>query len=241
MKKLSPYLDKEQNVNKKILKITEKFPKIVGSYLPKSWRDKDEFIGKLYFYDDEYSFYEAQQQFKSYGMILEKGDDWATLIKTINGKKVIIELELRPTDIESPEYIESVENIKEAIESQDTILTAHRGHCYRSSQTYPESREEGGVVSLAEKIFYRGDCGSAGDIGNMQRKFPNGHIISDKDMGIGRVNNEAIYIVLENIAMGELDWRKIKPDFADKEGLKFPDKSSFQKNVNRIWNYLLDA
>jgi len=232
LKKFSPYLDEEGRTNKEILKITKEFPKITGTSLPKNWLKKDEFIGKLYFYEDEYSFYEAQEQFKSYGMALEKRGDLARLTKTINGKEIIIEMELRPTDIGS------IGNIAEVIESQDTILTAHRGHCYHSSKTYPGPVEEGGVVSLAEKIFYRGDCGSAGDIANMQKKFPNGHIISDKNIGRGKVNNEAIYLILENIAKGELDWRKIKPGFSKEEGLKFPDESSFQRNVNRIRDYL---
>jgi len=202
----------ENPLNDEIKKITKELPEIVNPILPEKYLNKKTIAGKLYFYDDEPWFGITRDEYDKnpkYDMHLIKStDNEAILTKSINDKTIEIALELIPHTQNA--------NSAEAIEGDYYVLISHRGHCYHLDQTFSSD-------SLSEKICYNGGCGGFGDVPILQEKYPRAHIISDKGIAKGDINNRAIYEILEDIAKGKISWDELKPDFAKEEELVFPD------------------
>jgi len=67
----------------------------------------------------------------------------------------------------------------------------------------------------------------------VQKLYPHSQIISDVDVGEGAINNKAIYELLEDISNGEREWDKLKPDYAEKQNLIYPNHLA-----NRLRQYV---
>lgn len=209
----------ENPLTEEAKKISKELPAIpIDLTIPKRYSDKKQIAAKAYFYDDETWFEESAKEFKTkYGMDLIKSTDKeAILIKKLpDNKELKIALELIPRD--------SFPENKEAIESDEYQVVAHRGHCFYLDKTFSE-------MSYSDKILYLGSCSSYEDVPEIQQKYPNAQIISDKDAGKAGTNNLIIYNLIKDISEGKKDWKELKSDFAEKEGLVFPDDKSVLLN-----------
>ncbi len=192
-------------------KISKELPEIsIDLTIPKRYSDKKEIAAKLYFYDDESAFSQAQKEFKEkYGMdLIKTKKNEAVLIEKIGEKTIKINLELVSAD--------DIPKNKEIIESDQFILAGHRGHSFHLDQTFSEE-------SYTDKILFFGSCGSYTRVPEMQEKYPKAQIICDKDTGEGQVNNAVIYGLIKKIAEGKKSWEELTPGFAEEKGLVFPD------------------
>lgn len=215
----------EDPANKETLGIINSIPDIKGSKLDTNLLDKKEVAGKLYFYDDETSYYDAKNDFvKNYGMKVEWSDDSVTrLSKFVGNKKVIIDMELNSAGVD---YIPSA---REDLMNQFYIYLAHRGHCYHAPQTFS-------APSDSYKIIQDGGCQSYSNLGYWQEKFPNSFVITDKDTGRYIDNDKLIYSILNEIASGELDLNNMNLDFSQDAGFVLPYRESLESYMRLFSN-----
>jgi len=205
-------------------KIINDLPELRDAILPSSFSQRDEIAAKLYFYSDENWFSIATNDFNSnYKMDLEWNNGrQARLSKPINGKKIIIDLELNDPSVDF------VPSIEEDIKGQTYLYIAHRGHSFNTEKTYPDF-----LSSDTTKIIHLAGCGSHGALADYQKKFPNSFFIADKDAGEGFPSDKVAYFVLEGIAEGKLNWEDLTPDFAEEKGLVFPEQESLPQYLKR--------
>jgi len=213
----NPNTQKAENILKDL-------PELHEPILPSSFSQRDEIAAKLYFYKDENWFSIAANDFNSnYKMNLEwNNGKQARLSKIVNGKKIIIDLELNDPSVDF------VPSIEEDIKGQTYIYTAHRGHSFNTEKTYPDF-----LSSDTTKIIHLAGCGSYGRLAEYQQKFPNSFFIADKDEGQGFPSDKVTYLVLEGIAEGKLNWEDLTPDFAKEKGLVFPEQESLPQYLQR--------
>ncbi len=213
----NPNTQKAENIIKDL-------PKLQDAILPSSFLQKDEIAAKLYFYDDESWFNIAAKDFDSnYGMNLEwNNGKQARLSKVINGKKIIIDLELNDVNVDFAPSIE------EDVKGQTYIYTAHRGHSFNTVKTYPDF-----LSSDTTKVIHLAGCGSYGALADYQKRFPNAFFIADTDTGEGLPSDRVTVFILEKIAEGKLNWEDLTPDFAEEKGLIFPEQESLQQYLQR--------
>jgi len=187
--------------------------------VPERYSDKKILNAKVYFDKDAQGWFkETQKEYKEkykMSVIKETGKEAILSKKFPSGKEIRINLEFAPEDV-------PLENAKDVFKSDKYQLIAHRGHYYSFDKFFTEP-------SKADKIIYLGGCGSFSKcLPDVQRLYPHSQIISDVDVGTGAVNNKAIYELLEDISNGEREWDKIKPAYAEKENLVYPDNQAYR-------------
>src|SRR3989338_1600283 len=212
-------LDKNP-ITQKSEQLSKTLPEISSAVdVPKRYSDKKTLNAKLYFDKDAQGWFkETQKEYKEkykMSVIKETGKEEILSKKFPSGKEIRINLEFAPEDV-------PLENAKDVFKSDKYQLIAHRGHYYSFDKFFTEP-------SKADKIIYLGGCGSFSKcLPDVQRLYPHSQIISDVDVGTGAVNNKAIYELLEDISNGEREWDKIKPAYAEKENLVYPDNQAYR-------------
>ena len=209
----NPLTDKAKELSKTLPEISP------NANVPERYSDKKTLNAKLYFdRDAEGWFKEAQKEYvEKYGMnvIKQKNKEVILSKKLSSGKEIKINLEFTPENL-------PMRKDADIFKSDEYQLIAHRGHFYSFDSFFTEP-------SNADKIIYLGGCGSFSKcLPEVQKLYPHSQIISDVDVGEGAINNKAIYELLEDISNGEREWDKLKPDYAKKQNLIYPNHPANQ-------------
>ncbi|HKL23876.1 MAG TPA: hypothetical protein VJ912_00915 [Candidatus Nanoarchaeia archaeon] len=210
----------------KTKKLQNNLPRLPSPEVPKKFLKKDTIAMKSYYYKDEDWFNASEYQYTRppYNMkIKNKTKKELTLEKKLNNKTIQITLTKNKSDVMN------------TIKGNKYDIISHRGHSYHLEKTFSSPSYD------SEKILYLGSCNSFRSTPEIQSKYPNCFLISEKNTGTGSANNKVGYEILKRLSEKKSKWKELKSGFADKKGIIFPHEKNqlilkyieSMKNINK--------
>lgn len=201
----NPVLDRTKKLNKKL-------PEIPSPEIPEEFLNKDTIALKAYYFPGEEWYSASVSQFTNppYNMKIKKQNENETILEKKLSNKKILKMNLT----------KDLGDVIETIQGGGYDIISHRSHSYNLDKTFSYPEED------TKKILFLGSCNSFRNTPEVQEKYPQSFLISDKNTGKGSVNNEITYNMMEKLANKTREWKDLKSEFSEKEGIIFPHEKN---------------